>query len=139
MQEMNKLYQLILKIEPEHAFLSEDDQKIFWQYKLACETGEKLPMTAPENIVRMHNILFGQKTVIESVVDPNSTAEQIANAVVAPLTMAQVVKDLMGAKHMLNPQEATFLSIIAEKVKQRMRLTEEEMRALLGVYRKKGF
>ena len=140
MQEMNKLYQLLMKIEPEVPFLSPEDQQLFWSYEVAAETGQhELPDTAAENIVRMYLILNKEKTVIESIVDPDSPAEKIASGVVAPLSMVQVVKDLLGAKHMLNPNEATFLSIIAQKLLKRIALSEDETRTLLEVYRKKGF
>jgi len=139
MQEMNKLYQLIQRIEPDYAYLSEDDQKLFWNYKLAAETGGELPKTAPENIVRMYNFLHKEPTPFEAVVDPNSVVEKIASGVEPVLSMAQVVKDLLGAKAMLNNNEAVFLSAVTQKLAKRIHLSEDETRVLLEIYRRKGF
>jgi hypothetical protein len=125
MLEGESTYQKLLQIENDIAFLSDSDQQSIIGYKLVVDTGGTLTPAAIATINRIYASLVSEHKSMEMGF--------------VPLTMAQVVKDLLSAEAMMNQPEQAFFRRVKALVQARSRLTPEDSSNLLRLYSLKGF
>jgi len=125
MLEGESTYQKLLQIENDIAFLSDRDQQNIVGYKLVVDTGGTLTPTAINEINRIY----------ASLVSEHKSMEMGS----VPLTMAQIVKDLLSAEAMMSPVEQRFFQHVKAVVQARAKLTPEDSHNLLQLYSRKGF
>lgn len=114
---------MLAVLENNLMMFSDDDQEFIQSMVLLVGTGS--PLVA-QQIQRLGGLMSTLKTS-----GHNTLGES--------LSMVQVVKDLAGALHTLNPSEKQFLIGVANKMKQRIPLSTDEVQQLLNVYAAKGF
>lgn len=125
MLEGESTYQKLLQIENDIAFLSEKDQHNVFGYKLTIDTGGTLTAAAISDISRIYASLVSEHNSM--------------NMGSVPLTMAQVVRDLLTAEAMMSPAEQAFFRHVKAVLQSRAKLTTEDSNALLQIYARKGF
>lgn len=120
---------LLSFLEEKLAMLGDEDQGFIRGCRLTL--GEGGVLTA-ENHAKLQSIYtsLGGEVAIEA----GSIATEGA-----PLSTLQILKDLAGAIHTLNPEERKFANLMAAKYKAQQRMDTAEMQKLMTLYTLKGF
>lgn len=121
----NNVYVILAQLESKLAMLSEVDADFITGARYTLDEGGRLTPEAQLNIVRIAKTV-GQAT-------HNVLSEH------APLSMVQVIKDLASSIHMLTPREKQFAEAMAAKIRDKVKMSEQELGLLLKIHAAKGF
>ena len=126
-QVSDNVAEILQHLEGQTVMLSDTEQDFVLGCRLALETGGKLTAENQAEIIRIFRSLN------------HAEHNAVGGLAEGALSMQRVVKDLAGAIHMLSPQEQQFLQQMAGKVQGGVKLSIQEIEALVKIYGDKGF